>query len=274
VAHRQHLLGGELMNVPSPILALIAVLGLAVGSFLNVVIYRVPRSESIVFPASHCPACESTLKRRHNVPVLSWLALRGRCAFCSARISVRYPLVELGTAALFVALTLRFGISAALPAYLYFAGIGIALAMIDFDVRRLPDTIVLPSYVIAVLLLMPAGAVTGEWQTAIRAFAGMAAVAAIYFALAVAYPYALGTGDVKLAGLLGLYLGWLSWGAVVIGAFGGLVIAALGGTVHRLTGAPRRGVLALAPSMVSAAVVALFVAVPLTSWYSTLLVGA
>lgn len=259
--------------MPVLILVLVGVLGLAIGSFLNVVIYRVPRAESIVFPASHCPSCENTLKRRHNVPVLSWLVLRGRCAFCETRISARYPMVELGTAALFVALTLRFGLSAALPAYLYFAAIGIALAMIDFELRRLPDTIVLPSYVIAVLLLMPAGAVTGEWQTAIRAFAGMAAVAAIYFALSIAYPYALGTGDVKLAGLLGLYLGWLSWSAVMIGAFGGLAIAALGGTLHRLTGAPRRGVLALAPSMVSAAVLALFVAVPVTSWYSAVLVG-
>ena len=257
-----------------PLLGLVGLLGLVVGSFLNVVIYRVPRAESIVFPRSHCPSCDSMLKPRHNVPVLSWLALRGRCAFCSARISARYPLVELGTAALFVAVTLRFGLNAALPAYLYFAAIGIALAMIDFDVRRLPDTIVLPSYVIAVLLLMPAGAVTGDWRTAIRAFAGMAAVAAIYFALSLAYPYALGTGDVKLAGLLGLYLGWLSWSAVMVGAFGGLAIAAFGGTVHKLTGAPRRGVLALAPSMVTAAVLALFVAAPLTTWYSALFMSA
>ena len=259
---------------PLPLLLLVGLLGLAMGSFLNVVIYRVPRAESIVFPRSHCPSCDSALKARHNVPVLSWLALRARCAFCGARISARYPLVELGTAALFVAVTLRFGFSAALPAYLYFAAIGIALAMIDFDVRRLPDTLVLPSYVIAVLLLMPAGAVTGQWETAIRALAGMLAVAAIYFALSLAYPYALGTGDVKLAGLLGLYLGWLSWSAVVIGAFGGLAIAALGGTVRTLTGAPRRGVLALAPSMVAAAVLALFIAVPLTTWYSTFVVSA
>ncbi|TAM92590.1 MAG: prepilin peptidase [Jatrophihabitans sp.] len=262
------------MSADHLLIGLIGLLGLLIGSFLNVVIYRVPRAESIVHPGSHCPTCANPLKGRHNVPVLSWIALRGRCAYCAARISARYPLVEIGTATLFVAVTVRFGLSAALPAYLYLAAIGITLAMIDFDVHRLPDTLVLPSYVVAVLLLMPAGAVTGDGQTALRALAGMVAVAAIYFALVVAYPYALGAGDVKLAGLLGLYLGWMSWSAVIIGAVGGLAILAVGGAFRSLAGARRHGLLALAPAMVCATILTLFVAVPITSWYTAVLTGA
>ena len=87
-----------MMNVPWPIVAAIALFGLAIGSFLNVVIYRVPRQESIVSPGSHCPSCDNPIKGRHNVPVVGWLLLRGRCASCRARISARYPLVELAPA--------------------------------------------------------------------------------------------------------------------------------------------------------------------------------
>lgn len=261
-------------DIAVPLVVLIGILGLLIGSFLNVVIYRVPRSESLLFPASHCPACETELRPWHNVPVISWVLLRGRCAFCRTRISARYPLVEAGTAALFVAMTLHFGLTAQLPAYLYLAAIGVTLALIDLDERRVPDTIVLPSYVVAVLLLMPAGAVTGDWMTAARSGAGMAAIAVIYFALTMAYPYALGTGSVKLAGLVGLYLGWLSWSAVLVGAFGGLVLAATSGGMRSLAGVQRRGTLALAPSMVTAGVLALFLAVPISSWYGALLVNA
>ncbi|MEO6886201.1 MAG: prepilin peptidase [Jatrophihabitantaceae bacterium] len=264
------------MSTPWPIVALIALLGLAIGSFLNVVIYRVPRSESIAFPASHCPSCQTNLRPWHNIPVLSWLVLRGRCCYCNVRISARYPLVEAGTAALFAAITLRFGLSVELPAYLYLAAIGVTLAMIDFDARRLPDTIVLPSYAVAVLLLMPAGAANGDWTTAARAFGGMAAFASIYFVLALAYPNAMTFGDVKLAGLLGLYLGWISWSAILIGVFGGFLLASIGGTAVAVTprGQHRAASFALAPCMLAAAGLALFVTMPLSGWYVSLLTSA
>src|SRR5688500_10350108 len=106
--------------MPQPmLLGIVALLGLAVGSFLNVVIHRVPRHESLVRPGSHCPRCGAAVRNRHNVPVLGWLLLRGRCADCRTRISVRYPLVEAGTAALFVAVAAKFGATWPLPAYLY-----------------------------------------------------------------------------------------------------------------------------------------------------------
>jgi leader peptidase (prepilin peptidase) / N-methyltransferase len=261
-----------MMTATWPVVACIGVFGLVIGSFLNVVIYRVPRDESILFPSSHCTACKAPVKARHNVPVLGWLMLHGRCASCDARISTRYPLVEFGTALLFVAVTLRFGISAQLPAYLYLSAVGVTLAMIDFDVRRLPDSIVLPSYVVSVLLLMPAGAVTGEGWVAARALIGMAALWAMYFTLMMAYPHGMGFGDVKLAGLLGLYLGWLGWGALLIGGFGAFVIGGAGGTALIATGrGSRHSSIPFAPSMIAAAVLALFVAVPLTSWYGSIL---
>jgi len=131
------------------LLVFVALLGLAIGSFLNVVIYRVPRGESLISPPSHCPSCDRPIRNRHNVPVFGWLALRGRCADCQAPISPRYPLVEAATGLVFVAFAARLyslDLLPALPAYLYFAAIGIALAMIDFDCHRLPNAIVLPSY--------------------------------------------------------------------------------------------------------------------------------
>ncbi len=124
-------------------------LGLLIGSFLNVVAYRVPRGESLVTPASHCPSCEHPIRPWHNVPVLGWLLLRGRCADCGTRISPRYPLVELGTGVAFAAVAarlLQLDLGSAVPAYLYFTAVGIALALIDLDCRRLPNALVLPSY--------------------------------------------------------------------------------------------------------------------------------
>ena len=126
------------MAVPLFALALIGLLGLTVGSFLNVIIYRVPRGESLLFPNSHCPACDTAIKRRHNIPLFSWLALRGKCASCRAPISARYPAVEAATAALFVALTLEFGLGAQLPAYLYLVCIAVILVSIGLDAQQLP----------------------------------------------------------------------------------------------------------------------------------------
>ncbi len=215
------------------------VLGLAIGSFLNVVIHRVPRGESVVRPPSGCPDCGNAIRPRDNVPVAGWLLLKGKCRDCGARISRRYPLVELGTAILFAVMALRFGLDPALPAYLYFAAVGVALALIDLDVKRLPDALTLPSYVVGATLLgiaALAGSDSGEW---IRALLGAAAFFAVYFALCFAYPAGMGFGDVKLAGVLGLYLAWIGWDAWGVGLmlgfflggfFGiGLVLAKKGG---------------------------------------------
>src|SRR4051812_28126978 len=111
----------------------LAVVGLAVGSFLNVVVWRVPRGGSVVSPPSRCPSCDSRVRARDNVPVASWLLLRGRCRDCRAAISLRYPLVEALSAAVFVILGGRLGPSWELPAFLYLGAIAVALALIDLD---------------------------------------------------------------------------------------------------------------------------------------------
>jgi len=260
------------MTTPWPFLALIGLLGLMIGSFLNVVIYRVPRGESVMFPASHCTACKTPLKPWHNVPVLSWLALRGRCATCRVAISPRYLLVEAGTAVLFVAITLRLGLSAQLPAYLYLAAAGITLLMIGVDLHQLPNTIVLPSYVVSVLLLMPAGAVHGSMSPAVRAVIGMVALWAIVFALAIAFPTGMTFNDANLAGLVGLYLGWLSWSALVIGGFGAFLIGGFGGATLLVTGRTTPGTaVPFGSCLIVASTLAVFVAVPVSNWYGAML---
>jgi leader peptidase (prepilin peptidase)/N-methyltransferase len=257
------------------LLGLAAVLGLAVGSFLNVVIHRLPRGESLLRPGSYCPQCTAPVRRRHNVPVAGWLLLRGRCADCRAPIAARYPLVEAGTAALFVAVAARFGGTAELPAYLYLAAVAVALAMIDLATRRLPNAIVLPSYLVAVALLLPAAAARGDWSAAGRGLLAMAALGGLYLALWAVYPAGMGYGDVKLAGLLGLYLGWLGWSSVWVGAFAGFLLGGLAGGVLLAAGqATRKTALPFGPAMLAGALVALFAAGPIAAGYRALLMPA
>jgi leader peptidase (prepilin peptidase)/N-methyltransferase len=204
------------------------ILGLLIGSFLNVVVHRVPRNESVVRPPSHCPSCQHEIRNRHNIPVLGWLMLRGKCFDCGEPISARYPLVEAGTGIAFALTGLRFADRPALlAAYLAFTAIGIALALIDLDVRRLPDVIVLPSYVVLAALL----AIDADGHALLRAVYAGAALFAFYFVIAMASPGSMGFGDVKLAGVLGGVLGYLSWGALLIGAFLGFALGAVLGVL-------------------------------------------
>lgn len=245
-------------TVTAVLIAFCSVLGLLVGSFLNVVIWRVPRGESVVRPPSHCPGCERPISPRDNVPVLSWVLLRGRCRACGNRISVRYPGVELATAAIFGVLAWRFGLDWALPAYLYLGAIGVALALIDIDVHRLPNAIVLPSYgVVAVLLLAPA-AVVGGWDGLLRAALGGLALFAFYFLLAFVYPAGMGFGDVKLAGVLGVYLGWLGWGVLLVGGFLGFLLGGVvGGALMVVRKAGRKSKIPFGPFMLAGALIAI-----------------
>ena len=206
-----------------------ALVGLLVGSFLNVVVWRVPRGESVVRPPSACPACGAAVRPVDNVPVASWVLLRGRCRDCAAPISPRYPLVELGTAVLFAVMALRFGPDPVLPAYLYLAAVGLALALIDLDCKRLPDALTLPSYpVVAALLTL--GAVLGsDSGQLVRALLGGLAMYALYFALCFAYPAGMGFGDVKLAGVLGMATAWVGWGAWTVGVFLGFLYGGVWG---------------------------------------------
>ncbi len=208
----------------------VTLLGLAVGSFLNVVIHRVPRGESVVSPGSRCPRCGHAIRNRHNVPVLGWLLLRGRCFDCGAPISVRYPLVEAGTGALFGLVTWRLwalDLVAALPAYLWFTGAGIALAMIDLDLRRLPDRIVLPSYGVIAVLLTGAAAIRHDWWPLGRAALGALLLAGCVLALTVVRRAGANAGQVKAAGLVGGVLAYLSWPSLLAGAVAAAVLGVI-----------------------------------------------
>jgi leader peptidase (prepilin peptidase) / N-methyltransferase len=259
--------------VPRPmLLVIVGLLGLAVGSFLNVVIHRVPRDESLVAPGSHCPECGAAIRNRHNIPVLGWLMLRGKCADCERPISARYPLVEAATAALFVAVAAKFGFSWELPAYLYLAAVAIALAAIDLDVMRLPNAIVLPSYLVAAALLVPAAVLHDDWPAILRGLVAAAALWLFYKLLALV-PRGMGGGDVKLAPLLGFYLGWLGWSAVAVGAFAAFLLGGIVGAglmAFRLAG--RKSRIPFGPHMLAGAFLAVFAAAPIADWYVNLLV--
>ena len=248
------------------LLVVAGLLGLVIGSFLNVVIHRVPVGASVVSPPSHCPGCERPIRPRHNVPVLSWLVLGGRCADCRLPIPVRYPLVELLTAVLFVLVTwraLELDQLVAVPALLTFTALGIALSAIDLDVRRLPNALVLPAYPVLAVLVAVAAAAREDWGALARAGLGAAALFAFFYALAVVSPNGMGFGDVKLAGVLGLVLGYLSWGAVVVGAFAGFFLGALVGVAVMAVGAGgRKTALPFGPFMVLGALAALWISDP------------
>lgn len=220
-------------------------IGLLIGSFLNVVAWRVPRGESVTHPGSHCPHCDTPIKPWNNIPVISWLLLRGRCRDCSGPISLRYPLIELGTGLAFAgttALTLNGTISVSpasqpgawwLPvtlttlAYLYLAAISIALILIDIEHHRLPNIIVMPAYLVGAALLTGASITAGDPEALLRAAIGALALFGAYLAVALLRPGGMGFGDVKLAGVLGLYLAWCGWGQYAVGVFAAFLLGGL-----------------------------------------------
>ena len=217
--------------------------GAIIGSFLNVVIYRLPRRESLVSPGSRCPHCETEIRPYDNVPVLSWLLLRGCCRHCGAAIPARYPAIELLTALAFAAVVAVRGGDADLLLELPFVAVLIAVAGIDLEHHIIPNRIVAPAAVWAVLAaLLVAPSDLGE-----LVIAGAAAFLALLLA-ALAYPAGMGMGDVKLAGVMGLYLG-LSVAPALLAAFavgaivGVALVVASGG--DRTRGVPFAPFLAL-----------------------------
>ena len=242
--------------------------GLLIGSFLNVVVWRVPRRESLLHD-SHCPRCDAPIRPWQNVPVLSWVILRGRCAQCHAPISARYPLVEAGTGAAFALVVWWAGHTwgwesffggggamrawaawLALAAYLWFSAVSIALTLIDLEHQRLPDAIVLPSFGVILVLLAASSALASGWGQLVPTLGAAAALFALYFLIVLVYPAGMGRGDVKLAPLVGAVLGFIGWGAVAVGAFSGFFIGAvIGLSLIAAKKAGRKTGLPFGPSM-------------------------
>jgi leader peptidase (prepilin peptidase) / N-methyltransferase len=223
--------------ITAPAIAATGLIGALIGSFLNVVAHRLPRSESLVRPGSHCPACDAPVRPYDNIPLLSWLMLRGRCRSCQARISARYPLVELLTAMAFAAVVAVNGFDEDLLLELPLVAALIALAAIDYDHRLLPNRIVYPlaAWGLIATLLVDRGDLVEN------VIAGAAAFTFLLLAV-LAYPRGMGMGDVKLAGAMGLYLGLSIIPALLTaflsGAVIGLVIIAREGPAGRKKAVP------------------------------------
>jgi leader peptidase (prepilin peptidase)/N-methyltransferase len=246
-----------------------AVLGLAIGSFLNVVIWRVPRKESVVRPASHCPQCETPISPRDNIPVLSWLFLSGKCRHCKNPIPVRYPLVEAGCGVLFVAVAARFGASWELPAYLVLTAALLAISIIDLEHFIVPDRITAPLTVSALGLLGLAAVAEGNGWRFGRTLLGGMAYFAFLLLLNILYPKGMGMGDVKLAFSLGLYLGWLGWGQVFLGGFLAFLLGAVVGVTLIATKIKsRKDVVPFGPFLALGAMLTILWGDPILRWYT------
>jgi leader peptidase (prepilin peptidase)/N-methyltransferase len=237
------------------------VLGAVFGSFLNVVVHRLPRHESLVKPASHCPKCGTPVKPYDNIPILSWLMLRGHCRGCGAGISVRYPLVEALTAALCVGAVLAHHSAAGIALSVTLILLVVPAAFIDLEHRIIPNRITALGAVLALALglaLDPAGEPG-------RLIAGAAAGGFLLIA-ALAYPGGMGMGDVKLAGMMGLFLGAAVAPALLIAMIAGVVV---GSVVIARKGAKagRKTPVPFGPSLALGALVAIFLGHQLVGVY-------
>ncbi|MDP9404633.1 MAG: prepilin peptidase [Actinomycetota bacterium] len=244
------------------------VVGLMVGSFLNVVVYRVPRQESVVAPRSRCPACGTQLSARDNLPVLSWLLLHGRCRSCGVAISPRYPLVELLTGVLFAVTALRLGPDWALPAFLVVVAGLVAIAAVDLERFIVPSRILYPTLFLAAPLFVLAAALDDDWSGARTAAIGGVLAWGLLLVIHLISPNGMGFGDVRLAGLIGMTLGWLSVGHVLVGLFLGFLTASLVGValiVLNLKG--RKDKVPFGPFLATGAFVAILFGNQIIEWY-------
>src|SRR5829696_4928455 len=250
--------------VESPLVLLVllaAAGGLLVGSFLNVVAWRLPRGESLIAPGSHCPGCDAPVRPYDNVPVLSWLALRGRCRDCGAPISIRYPLVEAVSAALAVAVVLTRDGAHDLALGLVLVALLVPIALIDLDRRIIPNVLTGPG----ALLALAIGAATDVGSVPEQLIAGAAAGGFLLLA-ALARPGGMGMGDVKLAGMLGLFLGRevavALLVALVVGTLVGIVVMARKGTAEG-----RKTAIPFGPFLALGGAIALLAGGEVVDWY-------
>jgi leader peptidase (prepilin peptidase)/N-methyltransferase len=205
------------------------VLGLVIGSFLNVVIYRVPLHASIVSPRSACLSCHTPILERDNIPVVSWLLLRGKCRACSTPISPRYILVELACGGLFAGVAAREGFNWDVPALLVFVAGLLALASIDLERLILPKSIVYATLVLVSAFLVLDAGVSDQWHRLFIAGLCAAGWFLVFFTLNFLGPRYLGFGDVRLSLVLGVALGWLGIRYVILGFFSANLIGAVVG---------------------------------------------
>ena len=245
------------------------VLGLVFGSFGNVVIHRVPAGESVVAPPSSCPGCGTRIRPHDNIPIISWILLRGSCRHCGQPISARYPLVELASGVIFALITWRIGLDWALPGYLLFGWLLLVVSVIDARTRRIPNALTYPLTPALLGLMVVAALLNGSPGVALRSvLAGLAGFVFLLI-LALISPRGMGMGDVKLAAFIGLGLGYLSWAHLILGLFlsflfGGFIGMAL--LLLRLRS--RRDQIPFGPYLALGALVALLAGTPIINAYA------
>ena len=245
-------------HMPLPLL-IAALAGLTVGSFLNVVAYRLPLGLSLAHPPSRCPGCETPVRPYDNVPVFSWLVLRGRCRDCSTPISARYPLVEFGTGALWLAVALAADDTLHLVLGLLLVTALVPIALIDLDLKIIPNKITLPAAVAALVAGLALD--TGHVPEMLIAGAG---AGGFFLVAALLRPGGMGLGDVKLAAVLGLYLGRAVVPALFVALVAGVVVGVL---VIARSPEGRRTKVPFGPFLAVGGVVALFVGEALMNAY-------
>ena len=236
-------------------------LGAIIGSFLNVVAYRLPRCESLVRPGSHCPGCGAAIKPYDNIPVLGWLMLRGHCRNCGEPISPRYPLVEGVCAVLAVGVVLTKSSAYDIVLGLMLIAVLVPVALIDLEYRIIPNKITLPAAIAAVV----AGLILQPSAVPEQLIAG-AAAGGFLLLFALAYPRGMGMGDVKLAAVLGLYLGRSVGVALLVGVLAGTLVGI--GVMARVgTAKGRKTAVPFGPFLALGGIVALFIGPAVVHWY-------
>jgi leader peptidase (prepilin peptidase)/N-methyltransferase len=240
--------------------------GLAIGSFLTVVVDRVPKKESIVSPRSRCPKCGVEIRTRDNIPVVSWLLLGGKCRNCRARISARYPLLEAATAASFAGVAVVYP-----PIYLIvmlcaFCAVMLAVGAIDLELKIIPNKITYPAFP-AFALAIVVGWALGQDLDPPRALIGTLLYGGAFLLIAIIAPRGLGMGDVKLTGLIGLVMGSLGLAYVGVAAGAAILLGGLGGILALIGGKGRKSAIPFGPFLTAGALVAVFWGQRIADWY-------
>jgi len=244
---------------------LIFILGLIVGSFSNVCIYRIPRNESIIFPASHCPKCRRNISPKDNIPLLSYILLKGRCRNCKSKISIQYPIVELLTGLIYLIIYLTYGLSVQFLIYIILSSALIIIAFIDLNEQIVPDVISLPGIVIGFILSFFVPYISFI-NSVLGIFAGGGIILIIGLAGSIIFKKeAMGGGDVKLAAMIGAFLGWRY---IIISLFLGFFLGALAGIILILSKIKsREDVVPFGPFIVLGSLITLLWGEKIISWY-------
>jgi len=246
--------------------------GLALGSFMTVVTERVPAGDSVVSPRSRCPRCGEEIANRDNVPLVGWILLRGRCRSCGARISARYPLLELSSAVLFSGAFLVYDSLWVASAVAFLLVLMPAIATIDIEHRIIPNRLMYPA-LIAFPVYLVIARLFGAPVDLVRMVAGFALFGGALFVVAIV-SRGMGMGDVKLAALIGLVLGSLGLGYVGVAAGAAIVLGGIGAVVALLLGRGRKAAIPFGPYLAAGAVVSAFWGASIAAWYLRTFVGA